>query len=146
MVARTKRLLARPVQYLGGVGPRRAERFERLGVYSVRDLLYHVPHRYEDATTVAPIASIKPGDDVSVIGRVVSKGVLPTRKGLRIFHAVIKDDTGLIECAWPGQPWLDRSIGKGNLLLVSGTVHFYQRARIASPRGACFPSIPRPMV
>lgn len=125
MTKRSKGLLSRPVQYLGGVGPRRAERFERLGVLTVRDLLYHVPHRYEDATTVAPIVSLKPGDDVSVIGHVVSKGVLPTRKGLRIFHAVLKDDTGLIECAWPGQPWLDRSIGKGDVLLVSGVVHFY---------------------
>ena len=125
MTKRLKGLLSRPVQYLGGVGPRRAERFERLGVLTVRDLLYHVPHRYEDATTVAPIVSLKPGDDVSVIGHVVSKGVLPTRKGLRIFHAVLKDDTGLIECAWPGQPWLDRSIGKGDVLLVSGVVHFY---------------------
>ncbi|MCZ6824853.1 MAG: hypothetical protein O7E50_04130, partial [Gemmatimonadetes bacterium] len=35
------------------VGPRRAERFARLGVLTALDLLYHVPRRYEDATTVA---------------------------------------------------------------------------------------------
>jgi ATP-dependent DNA helicase RecG len=118
------RLLA-PVQYLKGVGPRRAERLERLGIRTGRDLLYHVPHRYEDATRVAPIGRLRPGDDATVIGRVVSKGVLPTRKGLRIFHAVLRDESGLIECAWPGQPWLDRTIAKGDLLLVSGPVGFY---------------------
>lgn len=117
--------LQRPVQYLKGVGPRRAELFGNLGVRSARDLLYHVPHRYEDATTVAPIASLRPGDDSTVIGRVVSKGVIPTRSRLRIFHAVIRDDSGLIECAWPGQPWLDNTIRKGDVILASGTVAFY---------------------
>lgn len=117
--------LQAPVQYLKGVGPRRAERLERLGIRSGRDLLYHVPHRYEDATRVAPIARLKPGDDATVIGRVVSKGTLPTRRGLRIFRAVLRDDSGLIECAWPGQPWLDRTIAKGDLLLASGPVGFF---------------------
>mgnify|MGYP001812066567 FL=1 len=117
--------LQRSVQYLKGVGPRRAEKLARIGVRTARDLLYHIPHRYEDATTVARISALRPGDDATIIGRVVSKGVIPTRSRLRIFHAVLKDDSGLIECAWPGQPWLDNSIRKGDLLLASGTVGFY---------------------
>ena len=117
--------LQRSVQYLKGVGPRRAENLARLGVRTARDLLYHIPHRYEDATTVARIAALKTGDEATIIGRVVSKGVIPTRRRLRIFHAVLKDDSGLIECAWPGQPWLDNTIRKGDLLLASGTVGFY---------------------
>jgi ATP-dependent DNA helicase RecG len=120
-----RQTLQRPVQYLKGVGPRRAERFARLGVTTARDLLYHVPNRYEDATTVAEIAALRPGDDATVMGTVVSKGVLPTRKGLRIFHAVIRDHSGLIECAWPGQPWLDNKVERGQLLLVTGSVHFF---------------------
>jgi ATP-dependent DNA helicase RecG len=117
--------LQRSVQYLKGVGPRRAEKLSRIGVRTARDLLYHVPHRYEDATTVARISTLKTGDEATIIGRVVSKGVIPTRRRLRIFHAVLKDDSGLIECAWPGQPWLDNTIRKGDLLLASGTVGFY---------------------
>ena len=123
MAAHTR--LQDPVQYLKGVGPRRAEQFDRLGVRTGRDLLYHVPHRYEDATRVDQIGSLSPGDDATVIGEVVAKGVLPTRKRLRIFRAVLKDSSGLIECAWPGQPWLDRQISKGDLLLVMGSVGFF---------------------
>jgi ATP-dependent DNA helicase RecG len=126
-------LLSSSIQYMKGVGPRRAERFERLDVRTGRDLLYHLPHRYEDATTVDPIASLQPGDAATVIGRVVSKGVLRTRTRLRVFHAVLRDDTGLIECAWPGRPWLDRTIKKGDLLLVSGPVRFYH-GRQLQPR------------
>ena len=113
------------VQYLKGVGPRRAEGFARLGITTVEDLLYHIPHRYLDATTVTPIARADVGNDVTLIGRVVSTGVLPTRRRLRIFRAVIRDDSGLIECAWPGQTFLDRTIKEGQLLLFSWPVMYY---------------------
>jgi ATP-dependent DNA helicase RecG len=126
-------LLERPAQYLKGVGPRRAEQLDRLGIRSARDLVLHVPRRYEDASTVASIASLEVGMDATVIGEVVSKGVLPTRKGLRIFQAVIRDESGLIECSWPGQPFLDRSIRKGDRLLVSGPVRFFH-GRQLQPR------------
>ncbi len=123
-------LLSGPVQFLKGVGPRRAERFARMGVHTGRDLLYHLPHRYEDATTVDAIGSLSPGDDATVIGTVVSKGIIPTRRRLRVFRAVIRDESGLIECAWPGRPWLDRQIAKGDRLLVSGPVRFYHGRQI----------------
>ncbi|HEX7240086.1 MAG TPA: ATP-dependent DNA helicase RecG [Longimicrobiaceae bacterium] len=117
--------LDRPVQFLKQVGPRRAGILQRLGLLTARDVLYHVPRRYEDASSVQRIAALEPGMEANVIGRVVSKGVLPTRKGLRIFQAVVRDSSGLIECSWPGQPFLDRVIQKGDLLLLSGTVKFF---------------------
>jgi ATP-dependent DNA helicase RecG len=122
-----------PVTYLKGVGPARADALRRLGVVNAGDLLYHIPHRYEDASTIATIASLEPGMQGTVVGRVISKGVLPTRKGLRIFQAVLKDDTGMIEVSWPGQPYLDRTIGKGDVLLVSGAVRFFH-GRQLQPR------------
>ena len=114
-----------PVTYLKGVGPKRAETLQRLGIRTAGDLLYHVPHRYEDASTVASIASLEPGMDGTVIGRVVSKGVIPTRKGLRIFQAVVRDASGMIEVSWPGQPFLDRTIQKDDVLLLTGHVRFF---------------------
>jgi ATP-dependent DNA helicase RecG len=122
-----------PVTYLKGVGPARAEALRRLGVASAGDLLYHIPHRYEDASTISSIASLETGMQGTVVGRVVSKGVLPTRKGLRIFQAVLRDDTGMIEVSWPGQPYLDRTIGKDDVLLVSGNVRFFH-GRQLQPR------------
>ncbi len=122
-----------PVTYLKGVGPARAEALKRLGVITAGDLLYHIPHRYEDASTVSPIAALESGMQGTVIGTVVSKGVLPTRKGLRIFQAVLRDDTGLIEVSWPGQPFLDRTINKDDVLLVTGSVRFFH-GRQLQPR------------
>ena len=147
----------REVQFVKGVGPRRAEHFKRLGVGTARDLLYHTPRRYEDASTVTPTSALQTGQDATVVGRVRSKGVLPTRKGLRIFQAVLRDRAGYVECAWPGQPFLDRIINRGDLLLVSGPVRFFHGPQlqprefivlagegesIAAGRGTVFPIYP----
>jgi ATP-dependent DNA helicase RecG len=122
--------LDRPVQFLKGVGPRRAPLLQRLKLLTARDVLYHVPRRYEDATTVRPIRSLQAGEEATVIGRVFAKGVLPTRRGLRVFQAVIRDATGSVECSWVGQPHLDRVIGKGDLLLVSGAVRYFHGTQL----------------
>jgi ATP-dependent DNA helicase RecG len=120
-----------PVKFLKGVGERRAESLDRLGIRTARDLLWHLPHRYVDASTVTPLAKAQVGQEVACVGRVVAKGVLPTRRGLRIFHAVLRDDSGVLECVWPGQPFLDRTIVVGQTLLVSGPVRFYHGRQMA---------------
>ena len=120
-----------PVQFLKGIGERRAEALARLGIRTARDLLWHLPHRYIDASTLTPLARAELGQEVACVGRVVAKGVLPTRRGLRIFHAVLRDESGLLECVWPGQPFLDRTIAIGQTLLVSGPVRFYHGRQLA---------------
>jgi ATP-dependent DNA helicase RecG len=119
-----------PVAYLKGVGPARAELLARLEIRTAGDLLRHVPHRYEDATTVTRLVQAETGTDVTVLGKVIAKGVLPTRKGLRVFQAVIQDASGMLEIAWPGQPYLDRTINKGDWLLCSGPVRFFHGRRL----------------
>ena len=121
------------VTYLTGVGPARADALRRLGIFTARDLFLHIPHRYEDASTVSPIAKLRIGDDATVVGTVISKGVIPTRKGLRVFQAVVQDSSGLIEASWPGQPFLDRAIKKGDVLLLTGPVRFFH-GRVLAPR------------
>src|SRR3990172_4907342 len=123
--------LETPVKFLKGIGERRAESLERLGIRTARDLLWHLPHRYVDASTVTPLAKAELGHEVACVGRVVAKGVLPTRRGLRIFHAVLRDESGVLECAWPGQPFLDRTIAIGQTVLVSGPVRFYHGRQMA---------------
>ena len=120
--------LDRPVQFLKGVGPKRSDALKKLKIGTARDLLYHVPRRYDDASTIRPIKSLRVGEDVTAVGHVRSKGIIPTRSGLRVFQLVLEDDSGYITCSWPGQPWLERKIREGDQLLVSGPVkHFHGR-------------------
>src|SRR5687767_14418609 len=122
--------LDQPVQFLKSVGPRRAEALARLGVQTARDLLYHVPRRYEDASTVTKISDVQLGTDVTVIGEVAAKGVLPTRTGLRIFQISLRDRSATIDVSFPGQPFLDRTFRRGDIVLVAGAVRFYHGKQI----------------
>ncbi len=120
-----------PVKFLKGIGERRAEALARLDIRTAQDLLWHLPHRYVDASSVTPLVKAEVGTEVACVGRVVAKGVLPTRRGLRIFHAVLRDDSGVLECVWPGQAFLDRTIAVGQTLLVAGPVRFYHGRQMA---------------
>ncbi len=120
-----------PVKFLKGIGERRADALARLGIASAGDLLYHIPHRYIDASSVTPVARARVGEDVACVGSVITKAITPTRRGLRIFSAVIRDGSGVLECVWPGQPFLDRTIQKGQTLLVAGPIRFYHGRQMA---------------
>jgi ATP-dependent DNA helicase RecG len=120
--------LDRPVQFLKGVGPKRSESLKKLGIGTARDLLFHVPRRYDDASTIRPIASLQVGMDATIVGRVRSTGIIPTRTGLRIFQAVLQDESGLVTCSWPGQPWVEKKLREGDEVLATGPVrHFHGR-------------------
>ena len=125
--------LDKPIQFLKGVGPKRAVQLQRMGILTARDLLYHVPRRYDDASTITPVALAQVGMDVTLIGEVRNKGIVPTRSGLRIFQAVIQDSSGLITCSWPGQPWVERKVRPGDRILVTGPVRFFH-GRQVQPR------------
>src|SRR5689334_10481824 len=119
-----------PIKFLKGIGERRAELFGKLGVTTAQELLWHLPHRYLDASSVTPLAQAKVGGEFACIGEVVAKRVVPFKR-LRVFRAVLRDDSGVLECVWPGQAFLDRTIREGQTLLVTGPVRFYHGRQMA---------------
>ncbi len=80
------------VTTLKGVGPRVAERLARLHIHTVQDLLFHLPYRYQDRTRVAPIGSLRPGDEVVVEGEVQLSDIKFGRR--RMLLTRISDGTG----------------------------------------------------
>ena len=96
-----------PLQYLKGVGPRRAADLQRAGLVTVEDLLYRFPTRYEDRGHFQTIASLRPGVAASVAGEVLSCGIRPTRRPrFRIFEMLVRDQTGTLRAVWFNQPFL----------------------------------------
>jgi ATP-dependent DNA helicase RecG len=96
-----------PLQYLKGVGPRRAADLQRVGLVTVEDLLYRFPIRYEDRGSFQTIASLRPGAAASIVGEVVSAGVRPTRRPrFKIFEMLLRDHTGSLRAVWFNQPFL----------------------------------------
>jgi len=59
-----------PVDILTGIGSQTAARLEKLGIYTVQDLVFHLPLRYQDRSRITPIAQLKPGSSALVCGEV----------------------------------------------------------------------------
>lgn len=109
-----------PAQYVKGVGPARAEQLARLGLHTVEDLFYHQPHRYEDRSHLATIASLRPGLKQTTQGVVLA--LSEKRYGKHQFVAALSDDTGVLQAIWFGQRFLRRVIRRGTRLIVHGRI------------------------
>ena len=96
-----------PLQFLKGVGPRRAADLQRVGLHTIEDLLYRFPIRYEDRGNFQAIASLRPGAPASIAGEVVSCGLRATRRrGFKIFDVLVRDPTGSLRVIFFNQPFL----------------------------------------
>jgi ATP-dependent DNA helicase RecG len=94
-------MLSMPLSHLRGVGPRRAALLARKGLYTVLDLLYFTPIRYEDRTSISPIKELLDGSPALVKGRVLRGGeerFYKSRK--RLFRIKIEDDDDELELLW----------------------------------------------
>src|SRR6185436_20336833 len=115
--------LSTPLQYLKGVGPRRAADLAHAGLETVEDLLYRFPIRYEDRSRLQPIASLKPGATASVSGKILSCGLRSTRRpGFKIFEALVGDATGALRATWLNQPFLRDVFAAGQTVVFYGVV------------------------
>jgi ATP-dependent DNA helicase RecG len=115
--------LETPLQFLKGVGPRRAADLERAGLVTIEDLLYRFPLRYEDRSHLQSIASLKPGRPASIAGRVLACGLRSTRRpGFKIFEAAIDDGTGSLRAAWLNQPFLKDIFERGQNVVLYGAI------------------------
>ena len=85
-------LAAQSVTQLKGVGPKAAERLAHLGIHTVEDLLFHLPHRYQDRTRVVPIAELRPEHYVVVEGQIVNTSIMPGRR--RSLLCQVRDHSG----------------------------------------------------
>ena len=119
-------LLQLSLQYLKGVGPRKAADLKKAGLLTVEDLLFRFPIRYEDRSRLQPIVSVKPGQTVAVSGEVLSATLQSTRRaGFRLFTALIQDASGQIQAVWPNQAFLKDVIRAHTHVVLYGKAEYW---------------------
>jgi ATP-dependent DNA helicase RecG len=117
-----------------GIGPAYLNRLSRLGVDTVRDLLFYVPRRWDDFSHVVLIREAKPGEPVTVKGTIWEINNKRTRSGMVITEAVIADDTGTIKAIWFNQPFLINTLKNGDILCLAGKIEWsYGSVGMQSP-------------
>ena len=115
--------LQTPVQYLKGVGPRRAAELAAAGVQTVEDLLLTLPRRYEDRARLQSIRDLRPGEVTSISGTVLSCGLRTTRRpGFRIFEMLVQDASGRVRVAFLNQAFLKDVFAAQQQVVLHGPV------------------------
>src|SRR5208283_1727067 len=112
------------LQYVKGIGPKRAAALREIGIDSVPKLLYYIPRDYLDRSRIVTIKSlpkfVEAGNEVIVVGSVFRQAIKRTRRGKQMFFLTLKDETGYLTCVFfAGVQWYQKAFEIGEVLAVS---------------------------
>jgi ATP-dependent DNA helicase RecG len=126
-------VLDSPVQFLKGIGPRKAEVLKaEASIETVEDLLYYAPRRYLDRSTMKPIVDCEPGEVVTVAGTIA--GAALVGKGRRFLQVRISDGTASLHGVFfGGIHYLQKVFVPGEEVLFSGKVELFRGLQIVHP-------------
>lgn len=125
--------LETPIRYCKGVGPKKSEALERLGIRTVRDILYYLPARYEDRSRFTPARDLVIGEYQAVRGRVLTVGGRVAKTGTPVVEIAVADPTGTVRAVWFNQPYLRGAFEKGQEIALYGKVELFDRVKIVQP-------------
>ena len=114
------------VTEIKGVGAKRAQALENLGVEQVQDLIYTFPRRHDDYSQLKTIDKLRYGEEVTIIGTIqnVSTRKIKSRN-MTLVEAVLSDKSGSLQVTWFNQPWLEKQLKRAGQIVLSGEVEQY---------------------
>jgi len=115
-------MLSNKIQYLKGVGPANAAKFNKIGIATISQLLGHYPRRYEDRSSLKLIAELTDGLYGSFQAVVIDVNEPKARRGLKILKVVVRDISGVAYLTWFNQSYLKNKYKPGMELIISGKI------------------------
>jgi len=118
-----------PITVVKGIALSVANKFAKLNVRTVRDLLYFFPRRYVDYSRIKPISELIEGEEQTIMGTIWQARVatLGNRRGT---EAIVGDKTGNIRVVWFNQPYLAKSFRTNARIVISGTVSEFKGHKV----------------
>lgn len=116
-----------PISVVPKIGPKYQAALEKLGIFTIEDLLYHFPFRYQNFTKTKLINELQDGDVVTVKAILGSVQNIFTKNRKRITKAKVIDHTGELDIIWFNQHYIKNSLETGKTYNISGKVGIFDR-------------------
>lgn len=117
-------ILSKEIKYVKGVGPNRAELLNKLGIYTLEDLITYYPRTYEDRSKPVKIAEVQDGEEVLIEGIAAARvSEIRTRnRKMTIYKLIVRDETGSCTITWFNQSYLRNMFKQGETYKFFGKV------------------------
>lgn len=111
------------VQYVKGVGPKRAKLLNKLEIKTLKDLIYYFPRNYDDRSKLKKITQLIPGENVTLKVKILDYEESRTPyKGIPVLRAKVSDGTSYMYAVWYNQKFIKQNLPVGTEVLISGEV------------------------
>lgn len=112
------------VSKISGIGPQKAKDFTRLGLVTLKDILFDFPFRYDDLSHAVPISDLKPGQKVTVQGTILSmqNRRAANNQRMMVTEAIVDDGTGSLKVVWFHQGFLTKLVKVGYVVSLGGKI------------------------
>ena len=114
--------LEKDIQYVKGIGPKKAYKLNKLGIFTLKDLLYYFPRQFEDRNNLKKIMQLDNEEKATIKVLVVGINTTEPRKGLTLTKVDVRDETGYAKLVFFNQPHISKTIRSGDSILVFGKV------------------------
>ena len=111
-----------PLQFIKGVGPKKADLLKKINLRTVLDGLFYLPFRYDDRSQVKKIIELTPNEVFSFVGEVIEVAIIRIGRRRKIFEALIQDESGFVRVKWFqfNESYMKEKIKVGKKLIFSG--------------------------
>ena len=114
--------LNKEIQYVKGIGPKKASKLNKLGIFTINDLIYYFPRQYEDRNKLKKICQLEDKEKATIRAIISSIETSTPRKGLSITKLSVRDETGFAKLVFFNQDYIVKSFKSGDTILVFGKV------------------------
>ena len=120
------------LQYIKGIGPKRAAVLKSYGINSFWDLIEYFPRRYLDRSLIISLDNLIKDKEITVIGKIEASGIRRSRKP--VFYLIISDGKGVLEAVWFNRVNQYKTMFKvGEWVALSGKIGFYRGFQMVHP-------------
>ncbi len=114
--------LEKDIQYVKGIGPKKAYKLNKLGIFTLKDLIFYFPRQFEDRNNLKKIIQLQNNDKATIKAVIVSINTTTPKKGMILTKIEVRDETGYAKLVFFNQPHIKNLYKCGDTILVFGKV------------------------